>query len=105
MALARALTGPVSFLDISAYAPASGCGSASVSHGAARPVLSPPPGAGAYGPAASYSPRSASTFRVIAPEEGRVMDPHVPATSPSGPISTLLKFQDGVNPVSAASDA
>jgi hypothetical protein len=47
----------------------------------------------------------ASICLVICPEVGRVVDPHVPATRPSGAINTLLKFHVGANPVSASKDS
>ena len=49
--------------------------------------------------------RSGSIFEVIAAEVGLVTDPHVATTSPSGPISTLLKFQPGAKPYSFFSQA
>ena len=36
---------------------------------------------------------------LIGRDVGRVVDPQVLTTFPSGPISTLLKFQRGVKPV------
>jgi hypothetical protein len=41
----------------------------------------------------------------MACDVGRSAEPHVPATLPSGAISTLLKFHDGANPASSASEA
>ena len=49
--------------------------------------------------------RKGSIFEVIAPEVGLVKDPHVATTSPSGPSSTLLKFQLGTKPCSLFSQA
>lgn len=46
--------------------------------------------------------KAASTAPVIRDDVGLTIDPQVPSTSPPGPIRTLLKFQRGTNPCSAA---